>query len=191
MMSEFHLSKRFSLRESIIMIVGGLLLSSCIIQINGISLSKDYKHLPESCKKRFVEANVPLDSLRYDGNVYLITTDVLFSHIEKEDSSLVYIWTPYCKSDACCSPQMFEEYCQAHGYRPYIILDQYTEWQQYYDGKSRLLMFDPKQWDTNSCHKYIDNIDIALTGRIPKVNIYAGYHLYGKGHLVKSMRYLE
>lgn len=190
MISKFNFSKRSLLRDSILT-VSGLLFSSCLIQINGISLSKDYKHLPEYCKEQIVESNLPLDSLRYDGNVYLITTDVLLSQIEHEDSSLVYIWTPYCKSDACSSPQMFEEYCQAHGYRPYIILDQYTEWHQYYNGKSRLLMFDPKQWDTNSCHKYIDNIDIALTGSVPKANNYASYHFYSKGQHVKSMRYLE
>lgn len=180
-----------TIKFPIILSVWSLLLSSCIIQIHGLSLTKDYNSLPDSCKEKFVEVSSPFDSLLYDGNVYLITTDDLLSHMATEDSSLVYIWTPFCKSDACTSPKMFEEYCQDHGYRPYIILDQFTAWQHYFNGRSRLLMFNPQQWNTSSCSKYIDYVYIALTGNVMKDCDYAGYLLFCKGRLVKTMRYLE
>lgn len=179
------------IKFSILLTVWTLLVSSCVIQIHGLSLTKDFNRLPDSCKEKFVVTRSPLDSLQYDEKVYLITTDALLSHLATEDSTLVYLWTPFCKSDACTSPKMFEEYCQDHGYRPYIMLDSYTEWQQYYDGRSRLLMFNPQQWDSNSCHKYIDNIYIALTGDAMKGCDYASYLLFHQGQLVKTMRYLE
>ncbi len=180
-----------TIKFPILLTVWTFFISSCVIQIHGLSLRKDYNLLPDSYKEKFVDTCFPFDSLQYDEKVYLITTDALLSHLATEDSSLVYLWTPFCKSDACTSPKMFEEYCQDHGYHPYILLDQYTEWQEYYNGRSRLLMINPQQWDSSSCRKYLDHVYIDLTGNDMKSSNYASYLLFHKGRLVKTMRYLE
>lgn len=130
-MHQIQINMPRTIKFPILLTVWTLLISSCVIQIHGLSLRKDYNRLPDSYKEKFVATCFPFDRLQYDEKVYLITTDALLSHMATEDSSLVYLWTPFCKSDACTSPKMFEEYCLDHGYHPYILLDQYTEWQVY------------------------------------------------------------
>lgn len=67
-----------------------------------------------------VEYSGDLDSLVYDGKVYVITMEQLKEHLAKHDTSLVYAWSPYCHGSACCYPPMFEDYCKNHNLHPVV-----------------------------------------------------------------------
>lgn len=163
-------------------------ITSCYI--TGWWIKTDYKLLSDKEKELIAHPRVPIDSLPYDGHVALVTTDQLKETITQHDSVLVYMWRPYCKSENCSSPSMVEYYCDKHGYKPYIVLDQYTDWLHYYDGKSPLLMIDPAQWNTNKMSEYLDNIWMEFTGKDMEANDYNIYLLFHQGQFVRTLKRL-
>ena len=102
------------------------ILSSCsIIETNGFYTG--YDNLTEAEKKEivFVNPDSTICSLQQSLKVYAINGLQLRRCLEKNDTSLIYLWGPNCSSNDCILISACQDYCNAKNYKLYVVADYY------------------------------------------------------------------
>lgn len=94
------------------------LLSACgLVLINDIG----YRSLTAEQRKRVVKCEVPIDSLRSDGLIYLIRSEQLQDYLNRQQKVLIYEYRSFCSSENCVSVQYAEKLCEEMGVNPCIV----------------------------------------------------------------------
>ena len=89
------------------LLLASIYLSSCIrMGDNG------YQQLSDSQKSKIVTCTSPIDSLCYDGNIYLVSIEQMREHVNRHKTLVIYEFGAYCHGDNCISPQMAESICR-------------------------------------------------------------------------------
>ncbi|MDA9066724.1 hypothetical protein N9K26_02860 [Flavobacteriales bacterium] len=117
------MKKQFSLA---ILIFITLLFSCKLIKIETPgSISNTYpKFLKESnLKVKFNETDIC--NKVYNDTVYALKGSELKTCLADVKKAIVYIWSPFCKSDACLSIGAVQDYCNENGYDLFVVLETY------------------------------------------------------------------
>lgn len=139
------------------------LLPSCLIQVGGIHTS--YSYLTDGQKKHVVPTSLPIDSLRFDGNIYVVGIEQVKDFIAAHDTAEVFFWNAGCGL-TCMVPSMMEEVAAAHGSVPCILLDEFDWMRMPSVGTIRtpLLFIDVRRYGTDRQSKYLPAIKKDLSG---------------------------
>ncbi len=157
-----------------------------------VGLNSGYNHLTENQKKRVVDFDGNFEKLQNDGMVYRITTQQLSDLIKQEEDVAVYEFTPFCRSNYCIPPALFENFCKKKGYRYVIVSVVYDNIIGAYKLEQPLFMIDTKPYGTNIRSKYQRRFFNDLTGTTDKERDYNIFHYFHKGKYVNSYKeYIE
>lgn len=106
--------------RSLYLICLALLFASC--RING--LTDDFGKLDDAQKARIV--NLSSFSQTDTSKIYKISAKQLLAQIEKEDKTLVYVFTNGCASKYCKPLFYYENYAKNNGYNLYLVMNGYA-----------------------------------------------------------------
>ena len=105
------------MKKTLYFLVVSILITSCIsISVGGIY--NEYNKLTETQKENvvFLDVDKSLEGLNNDGRVYSITGKQLKRELMKQDTSLVYFWSPHCESEICVLVEACQEYASQKKY---------------------------------------------------------------------------
>lgn len=134
------------------------LLPSCFIT-NTPGFYSGYKKLNPEQKQSiiFVGDQTTICDLSNDQKIYSITAAHLLNCLKKNESSIVYFWSPNCHSKSCISLLAAENYCNKNKFRLYVITDYYdlekTKIQNV--TSSPILSVNHQYYKTDYCDRYI------------------------------------
>ncbi len=108
----------------LIMIAVVFLYPSCVT----ISVyNNGYDNLSEKEKEQIelTESNFSICDLLNERIIYSINGLQLKECLEKNDTSVVYIWSPNCGSEDCILVSSCQDYCTEHNYSFYVVAEYY------------------------------------------------------------------
>ena len=170
-----------------IIIIGLFLFNSCIsIKFGAPGFNSGYENLSRIEKQRviFIKEGIGVCEFTNSDSIYIITGKDLRSCLSKNDSSIVYTWSPNCSSSSCISLASFHDYCSKYNYNLYIVSD-YFDFKQF-DGQRLdsipVFVANFRFYGSNYCNKYNKKFqeDLVNNQRISKENKY-GRFLFFKG----------
>ena len=100
---------------------------------------------------------------------------------------LVYNYTPYCKSQYCCSPNLLVSLCERQGIKVLVIANVYDDIFKRINNGFPLLMINTKPY-SKWRWKYTDRFYYDLIGYIGKDIDYASFHYFINGTYIKSFK---
>lgn len=166
-----------------------LLLLGCSIA-NTPGFHSGYKKLDASAKSNivFVTDEMAVCDLTNDQKIYAVTAAQLLKCLEKNDSSVVYFWSPNCHGESCISLKLAQSYCDTRHYKLYVITE-------YYDpGKTSpqnvatlpLLSVNHLFYRSDYCNKYTRLFSEELAGNksLSKDEKYNRFYIFSKGRLI-------
>ena len=165
-----------------------LALSSCIV----VGWSSGIKNIPDSYQPLIVDSrSIPIDSLKQDRRVHIVTEAQIQEYIATHDSVLVQLWVAVCNSPSCTNPRTFEDYCIQHNYSPLCILcyfDIPASFALYDAVQMPCLFLDINQYSKDRVTVYSQEMHRNLTGNDtfnPK------YWLFSEGKFSRYINKLE
>lgn len=173
-----------------------LLAQSCAIT-NSPGFHSGYKKLPamEQEKIRFIPANqaIPEASGRL---IYAVNARSLLNAMQPGDSTLVYVWSPYCHGSNCASLQSVQDICRQKGYQLYVVAEYFADMEQINLQPTLdkpLLAINHQVYKSDYCPKYTRLFEAELRqgAQLPDSLQYARFYLFKGSHFVKAIDTLQ
>jgi hypothetical protein len=134
-----------------------LLLSGCTIT-SGPGFYSGYNKMDVAAKSNvvFVTDGMDIGQLKNDQKIYAITANHLLKCLEKNDTSIVYFWSPNCHGQSCVLLKLAQNLCDSKNHKLYVITE-------YYDMPKispqnvttfPILSINHKYYGTDHCNKY-------------------------------------
>lgn len=165
----------------IILYAFSLCLTGCI-SISGFN--SGYRKLSDENKQKikYLE-NRDIDSLKNDGNVYLVNAGQLLDFIKRKERVLLYSWSPHCGADCCVTLDFIEKFCKDEGTELLVVMDYYNF--EYIPDPAifskPVFFIDTKYYGTNLCFKYMPRFYKELTGISEKECNYGRHYYFVNG----------
>lgn len=160
-----------------------LVLISC--QISG--LTSGYSHLSKLQKTKVIDYKGNIEDITDNTNVYTITVKQVKDYILSHKKVLIYDYTPYCKSQYCCSPKMLVSLCKKQDIKVLVIANIYDDIFKMINHGFPLLMINTKPY-SKWRWKYTDKFYYDLIGYVAKDINYASFHYFINGRYIKSIK---
>lgn len=166
-------------------------LSGCIIT-NTPGFYSGYNKMDAASQSKiiFVSDGEEICNLKNDKKIYSITASHLRNCLEKNDSSIVYFWSPNCSSKSCISLIAAQKYCDTNNYRLYVITEYYDLEKIAPQNVATLPMFsiNHKFYHTDYCNKYVRLFTKELIRDKPlsKEETYNRFYVFSNDTLVKT-----
>jgi hypothetical protein len=120
------------MRSTTILFIAILILlkfQSClsIISIDIPGFYSRYEKLDDETKRKvvFISDNNNICDIENNYKIYSITASHLLNCLKKNDTSVVYEWSPHCRAKSCISLYTAQKYCDSMNYSLYVISDYY------------------------------------------------------------------
>lgn len=154
------------------------LLSSCgLILINDIG----YRSLTSEQRSRVVKCDVPIDSLKNDGLIYLVSSEQMQDYLNRQSKVLVYEYRSYCSSEQCVSVPYAEQLCKDMGVKLCIINVSYYHLQLLDGIQTPILAPDFNHYKTMNDGKLPERFFEELTHKTRKERGYNIFYVFKKG----------
>ena len=174
------------MRKFILTTLIGLCIVSCIrLNENG------YNTLTPSQKELVVETMHPIDSLRPDGKVYLVSAEQMKEYIAQHQKVVVYEFGAYCHSDNCISPPLAEDICHRKGYDFCLLLDSFSHFLEFSVISSPVLAPNPKAFGLKQTQLCIEKMMDELTDHHLGKEDYVRFYVFENGHYVKNLNNIK
>jgi hypothetical protein len=170
-------------RNIILIFLISLVLNSC--QISG--LTSGYSHLSRQQKTKVIDYKGNIEDITDNTKIYTITVKQVKDYILSHEKVLVYDYTPYCKSQYCCSPNLLVSLCERQGIKVLVIANVYDDIFKRINNGFPLLMINTKPY-SKWRWKYTDRFYYDLIGYIGKDIDYASFHYFINGTYIKSFK---
>jgi len=175
-----------------------LLLSSCIIT-NTPGFYSGYKKLTPQQKEKvvFVDTNRHTALPQYDENkLVAITANHLHELLQKNDTSVVYVWKPHCPAPSCLPLSTVYDYCQQHRYQLYVVLEYYSDMDNtllQISERYHVYSINYKYYKTDYCPKYVNRFvkQMVKGYKIPKSADYFRYYFFKQDRYIGSKEKLN
>lgn len=181
--------------RSALMPVAMALLPGCVIT-NTPGFYSGYRKLTPAQQEqvRLVPPGKPLPDT--DSNLlYAVHAESLLREIQRNDTTLVYRWSPNCHSSICASLQSVQSICRGKGYQLYVVADYYDMEQISLQPKldHPLLAINHKSYGTDYCPKYSRLFAAGLRQgqQLPDSVKYARYYLFHGSRFVRAIHDVE
>lgn len=137
-------------------------ISSCnnLISIRGSAkglygyMNATIKEMPDLIRK----TTEPICDLNYKkSTVYRITGKQLQECLNKNDTTIVYVWNPLCKGRKCIPPEIAENIADMHNYDMIVIAEYYDskKMNEHYELKRPIFAVDCEYYETNYKNLYL------------------------------------
>lgn len=168
------------------LLLASIYLSSCIrMGDNG------YQQLSDSQKSKIVTCTSPIDSLCYDGNIYLVSIEQMREHVNRHKTLVIYEFGAYCHGDNCISPQMAESICREKGYDFCLLLDGYDYLLQFPATKVPVLAPNPSSYGLKPTKSCIERMLRELSGNKLGKDDYGRFYVFEGGQYVSNLNSLK
>ena len=148
-----------------------------------------YKRLTAEEQKRicFVSSVEEIPD-RNDGRIMAVTAEQLSTLLKKNDTTLLYLWSPRCSSSSCVSLKAVQDYCDQAKLPLYVLTEYYTDAFPQNELLSRpMLSVNEFHYKTSYCNSYMKRF---LSELIPDDNRESDsnhrFLLFSKGSFVQS-----
>ena len=161
-------------------------MASCIhLNENG------YDTLSPLQKKLVVETMHPIDSLRSDGKVYLVSAEQMEEYIAQHQKVVVYEFGAYCHSENCISPPLAEKISHTKGYDFCLLLDSYSHFLEFPVINSPMLAPNPRSFGLKQTQLCIEKMIDKLTDHNLGKKDYGRFYVFENGHYVKNLNNIK
>ena len=158
-----------------------ILFSSCVISIN----SSGYSMLSTQEKNKIISGFPEKDSINTEGYIFMVTAQELKQHLIKHKKAIIYEYAPYCKADACISPDYLQRQCHEKGIWLYVVATSFDGlFPQISNISFPMLFVNYQSYGTNNSSKYTRLFFDELTS----VNLTK--RGYGRFHCFHQDRYI-
>ena len=102
----------------------------------------------------------------FDSAKVLVANGIeLKNYLEKYENSLIYIWSPKCKSQYCFSLNILQEICSQKDIKLLVVAEYYDSnyMSKYYDLEHSIIGIDVKYYNTNLTSGYLSKFIVDLT----------------------------
>lgn len=168
-------------------------LSFCLTGcISFAGFNSGYRKLSDENKQKikYLE-NRDIDSLKNDGNVYLVNAGQLQEYMKRKDRVLLYSWCPHCGADCCVTLDFIEKFCRDEEMKLLVVMDYYSF--EYMPDPAifsgPVFFIDTKYYGTNLCFKYMPRFYKELTGMSDKENNYGRHYYFVNGKFERMYDY--
>jgi hypothetical protein len=161
---------------------------SCI-SIDTSGFHSGYKKLQKEQQEKivFLESQSSIEELKSSNQtMYAITAASLFSSLQKNDTSLVYLWSPHCHSENCISPVAVQNYCAKNHYQLYIIAEYYDfeKLNELFGYDLTVFSINHLHYKTDYCNKYVHRFTDEIRKNNPtKEETYNRFYFFKEGTL--------
>lgn len=153
-----------------------------------------YKRLTADEQKRvcFVSSVEEIPD-RNDGRIMAVTAEQLSALLKKNDTTLLYVWSPHCSSSSCVSLKAVQDYCDQANLPLYVLTEYFTDAFTQNEFLSRpMLSVNEFHYKTSYCNSYMKRF---LSELIPddkrESDSNHRFLLFSKGSLVQSYEKIE
>ncbi len=108
--------------HSVLFLTAGTILTSCI-KVNG----SGYSDLSESEKQHVKSCKLPLDSVKNDGNLYMVTVNQVNNYIRSHKEVIVYEYLPFCSGENGRPPMEVKQVCDKRNIYLVVISSVYDD----------------------------------------------------------------
>lgn len=116
-----------------------------------------YKRLTADEQKRvcFVSSVEEIPD-RNDGRIMAVTAEQLSALLKKNDTTLLYVWSPHCSSSSCVSLKAVQDYCDQANLPLYVLTEYFTDAFTQNEFLSRpMLSVNEFHYKTSYCNSYM------------------------------------
>ena len=116
-----------------------------------------YKQLTADEQKRvcFVSSVEEIPD-RNDGRIMAVTAEQLSALLKKNDTTLLYVWSPHCSSSSCVSLKAVQDYCDQANLPLWVLTEYYTDAFTQIEFLSRpMLSVNEFHYKTSYCNSYM------------------------------------
>lgn len=161
------------------------ILSLCITGCASIpGYNSGYKRLSQENKQKVKRLeNKDIDSLKNDGNVYIVRAAQLLDYMKRKERVLVYEWSPHCGADCCVTLDFMEKFCREKGMELLVVIKYYC-----FDlipgpaiFSKPLFFIDTQYYGTDICYKYSPRFYKDLSGKSQKELNYGRHYYFVNG----------
>lgn len=175
-------------------------LFSFLILASGCSITKTpgfysgYKLLDSNQQKEitFLDPLNTIEAKPQRNIIQAITGKQLSEFIKKKDTTLIYIWAPFCSSESCLSLAQVSNFCTKNGYELCVIMEYYSGYEL---SKSQLspqfntFTINQQYYGTDYCQRYRRKFtkDLLNGQTIAKSQSYFRYLVFHSDKYIKSL----
>ncbi|MBK9726517.1 MAG: hypothetical protein IPO86_00270 [Saprospiraceae bacterium] len=165
--------------------------SNCFIT-NTPGFYSGYSKLTEEQKKSiiFVEENTSFCDLKNDQRIYSISANQLLKCLKRNQTSIIYFWSPNCHAKSCISLVAAQKYCDNNNYTLYIITEYYDLEKIKIQNNVSLSMLavNHEYYKTDYCNKYVDLFtkEIVKNKKLTKPELHNRFFVFKADSLVKT-----
>ncbi len=131
-----------------------------------------YKSTNESNPELFVKMkssdSICDNKLKNNDKIYIVNGTQLKECLNKSEKSIVYFWSPKCKSEVCFPLEIIQAFCSKNNLSLFIVAEYYDAemMASKYDLERNILAVDTEYYKTNLVSRYVNrfmkNIDTDL-----------------------------
>jgi len=181
----------------VLFLLSSFLFSSCIIT-NTAGFHSGYKRLKDEQKSQivFVDTNTAKPLPATDSRVQAITARHLDKLLAVHDTTVVYLWKPHCTSPSCLPLSSVYDYCQAHNYKLYIIMEYFTDLEtsmSQFSDRYQVFGINYKYYKSDYCPAYTKRFikQLVKGEKMPKSENYFRYFFFKGNHFIGSKEMLK
>ena len=181
------------MKKILLFLVLTFVFQACAI-VRTPGFNSGYKRLTAEEQKRvcFV-SSVEEIPVRNDGRIMAVTAEQLLALLKKNDTALLYLWSPHCSSSVCVSLKAVQDYCDKAHLPLYVLTEYYTDAFTQIEFLSRpMLSVNEFHYKTSYCNSYMKRF---LSELIPddkrESDSNHRFLLFSKGSLVQSYEKIE
>lgn len=142
--------------------------TSCSIDGTFQGLFSYYKVTKKESNIQFIHFDDISDcsSLDYDSAKVLLADGVeLRRCLEKYENSIVYVWSPKCRSQYCYPLNIIQKTCKQEDVELFVVAEYYDSYymSRYYGIQHPLIGIDIKHYKTNLTSRYFSKFVVDLT----------------------------
>lgn len=183
-----------NLKKTYYFIIPVILLSGCFIT-NTPGFYSGYKKLTEEQKSTITFTEEEQLNIDDTTKIYAITGTQLSEMLKKNDSTVVYLFSPNCSSINCISIQYANKLCEAKGYQLIVILEYYDFeiFAAQHINNFNSFAINHAYYKTDLVVKYLRLFKADLFGnyKLPKENSYCRFWIFNKDKLTNGVCSLE
>lgn len=176
------------MKKILLFLVLTFVFQACAI-VRTPGFNSGYKRLTAEEQKRvcFVSSVEEIPD-RNDGRIMAVTAEQLSTLLKKNDTTLLYLWSPRCSSSSCVSLKAVQDYCDQAKLPLYVLTEYYTDAFPQNELLSRpMLSVNEFHYKTSYCNSYMKRF---LSELIPDDNRESDsnhrFLLFTKGSFVQS-----
>jgi hypothetical protein len=167
-----------------------LLCYSCSINISGIysNYNKTIKEDPSKFIQLKDSALCYSQKNNLKDKICVIDGKTLKNCIKKNEKTLIYIWSPNCKSKYCIPLEIIQQRCDEKNIELYIVAEYYdkTRMDYHYDLKNNIFGIDVVHYDSNLISKYMDLFFSDISEQIKYKETNDRFFIFEKNTFSKS-----